>query len=49
LIKIGLISVLLPLHHYLEEKVIHYLTSKKLVELNKEAIFSKFVSRKEAE
>jgi len=49
LIKIGLISILLPLHHYLEEKVIHYLTSKKLLEINKEAIFSKFVTRKDAE
>ncbi|MBC7886318.1 MAG: tetratricopeptide repeat protein [Ferruginibacter sp.] len=32
LIKIGLLSMLLPLHHYLEEKVIHYLLSKKLIE-----------------
>lgn len=48
-IKIGLISILLPLHHYLEEKVIHYLTSRKLLELNKEAILSKFISRKETE
>jgi tetratricopeptide (TPR) repeat protein len=40
-IKIGLISVLLPLHHYLEEKVIHYLTSRKLLEV-KPKLFSRF-------
>jgi tetratricopeptide (TPR) repeat protein len=34
-IKIALISVLLPLHHFLEEKVIHYLTSRKKIDLNK--------------
>lgn len=48
-IKIGLISILLPLHHYLEEKVIHYLTTKKLLEINKEALLGKFISRKESE
>jgi hypothetical protein len=31
LIKIGIISVILPLHHYIEEKLIHYLLSKKLI------------------
>jgi len=31
-IKIILISLLLPLHHFLEEKVIHYLTSHHLLE-----------------
>jgi hypothetical protein len=30
-IKIVLIAILLPLHHYLEHKVIHYLTSHKLL------------------
>lgn len=30
-IKIILIAILLPLHHFLEEKVIHYLTSHKLL------------------
>jgi pentatricopeptide repeat protein len=48
-IKIGLISILLPLHHYLEEKVIHYLTTRKLLEINKDAFFSKFRSRKQSE
>ena len=45
-IKIGLISILLPLHHYMEKKVINYLTSKKMFELNKEAILSKFSAKK---
>jgi hypothetical protein len=31
LIKIGIISIILPLHHYIEEKIIHYLLSKKLI------------------
>jgi tetratricopeptide (TPR) repeat protein len=48
-IKIGLISVLLPLHHYLEEKVIHYLTSRKLLVINKEALLGKFLVKKEVE
>lgn len=48
-IKIGLISLLLPLHHYLEEKVIHYLTSRKLLELNKEMILSKFTRKGQEE
>jgi pentatricopeptide repeat protein len=45
-IKIGLISILLPLHHFLEKRVINYLTSKKMFELNKEAILSKFSTKK---
>ncbi len=35
LIKIGLIAILLPLHHWLEEKVIHYLTNKDLLSHSK--------------
>lgn len=31
MIKIGLIAFLLPFHHWLEEKVVHYLIEKKLV------------------
>lgn len=42
LIKIGLISILLPLHHFTEKKVIHYITTRKLFELNKDSILSKF-------
>jgi len=41
-IKIALISILLPLHHFLEEKVIHYLTSRKMLELNRRTILSRF-------
>jgi len=48
-IKIGLISILLPLHHFLEEKVIHYLTSKKMMELNKAGIFSGLSHKKSEE
>jgi tetratricopeptide (TPR) repeat protein len=48
-IKIVLISILLPLHHFLEEKVIHYLTSRKMLELNKAVLFSKLIPKKEAE
>jgi tetratricopeptide (TPR) repeat protein len=47
LIKIGLISVLLPLHHYLEEKAIHYLTSRKLMEVNKN-LLSRLSRKQEA-
>ncbi len=46
-IKIGLISILLPLHHFLEEKVIHYLTSRKMLQLDKNALLAKIVSKKE--
>ncbi|MEI2748753.1 MAG: hypothetical protein V9E88_08355 [Ferruginibacter sp.] len=35
LIKIGLIAILLPLHHWLEEKVIHHLTNKDLLSNSK--------------
>lgn len=40
LIKIALISLLLPLHHYLEEKVIHYLTSHQML-AHKDSLLSK--------
>lgn len=45
-IKIGLISVLLPFHHFLEKRVINYLTSKKMFELNKGTLLAKFSSKK---
>jgi uncharacterized membrane protein len=48
-IKIGLIPILLPLHHFLEEKVIHYLTSKKMLELNKVGILSASSKKKAGE
>jgi tetratricopeptide (TPR) repeat protein len=42
LIKIVLIAMLLPLHHWLEEKVIHHLTNKDLLKHEK----LKFLSRR---
>ncbi|MFZ6012950.1 MAG: tetratricopeptide repeat protein [Bacteroidota bacterium] len=46
-IKIGLISILLPLHHFLEEKVIHYLISRKLLEVNPRGIITKLYGKRE--
>jgi hypothetical protein len=34
LIKIGIISFMLPLHHTIEERLIHYLISKKKIQFN---------------
>lgn len=48
-IKIGLISILLPLHHFLEHKVIHYLTSRKRFELNKSALFAKLTKKEQGQ
>lgn len=48
-IKIGLISILLPLHHSLEEKAIHYLTSRKMMEIKRNKIFSGFQHNKKEE
>jgi tetratricopeptide (TPR) repeat protein len=45
-IKIGLIAILLPLHHKLEEKVIHYLTTK---ELKGRGFFKKLRKKKDAD
>lgn len=47
LIKIGLISILLPLHHYTEKKVIHYITSRKMFDLNRESFFSRLRKKEE--
>jgi hypothetical protein len=47
-IKIGLISILLPLHHWMEGKVIHYLTTRKMLELNAKDLLSKFAGKTEA-
>jgi hypothetical protein len=48
LIKIGLISLLSPLHHFLEEKVIHYLISRRMIE-GKEIAWPKFWSKRTTE
>ena len=45
LIKIGLLSFLLPFHHWLEEKVIHYLLSRKLIEAKSFSYFRKLLAK----
>ncbi len=45
MIKIALIAILLPLHHYVESAVIRYLTSKKLLEMRKEGFFKRWFAR----
>ena len=44
-IKILLIAMLLPLHHWLEEKVIHYLTSQKLIQVRGKHLVNKWFGR----
>lgn len=50
LIKVALLSVLLPLHHWMEEKVVHYLVSRKLIVLKEQVsfknLFNKLLGRK---
>ncbi len=48
LIKIGLIAILLPLHHWLEEKVIHHLTTRDLLKSEKLKFFSRRIKASEA-
>jgi tetratricopeptide (TPR) repeat protein len=48
-IKIVLISILLPFHHFLEERVIHYLTTRKIIELNRKNLLSKLSGKSEAD
>jgi len=48
LIKIVLIAMLLPLHHWLEEKVIHYLTNRDLLKSEKLKFFSRRIKTSEA-
>jgi hypothetical protein len=49
LFKIGLISILLPFHHWIEHKVIHYLYENRLVDIQKIKSFiaSTFTRKKE--
>ncbi|HYD21133.1 MAG TPA: hypothetical protein VEB40_06650, partial [Flavipsychrobacter sp.] len=42
LFKIMLIAILLPLHHWLEEKVIHYLVSHRMVDASRMSFSSFF-------
>jgi tetratricopeptide (TPR) repeat protein len=48
-IKIILISILLPLHHFLEKKVIHFLTERKLMEGNAKSLFYKITGKTETD
>lgn len=45
-IKIILIAALLPLHHWLEHKVVHYLTSRRLIIPERKSIWSTLTLRK---
>lgn len=42
LIKIGIISMIYPLHHWLEHRLIHYLLNKKLIHVGSLFFFKKF-------
>lgn len=46
LIKIGIISAMFPVHHYLEEKLIHYLISRKLLEIRNRLSFKNLIKRR---
>jgi hypothetical protein len=48
LIKIGIISILLPVHHFLEHKLIHYLLSRHLITVRGKLSFSKLLGRKKS-
>lgn len=45
-IKIVLIAALLPLHHWLEHKVVHYLTSRRLIIPERRSIWQALVPKK---
>jgi tetratricopeptide (TPR) repeat protein len=47
-IKIGLIAILLPLHHWLEEKVIHYLSTQELLHLRGKGFLGRWFRKKDA-
>lgn len=49
LIKIVLIAMLLPLHHWLEEKVIHYLTSQHLLLTKGRNLYDKWFRKKKTQ
>lgn len=46
LIKIGIISVLLPVHHFLEHRIIRYLLSRHLITVRSRLSMAKLFSRK---
>ncbi len=43
LIKIGIISLMLPFHHWLENKIIQYLTTRKMITVGKYFNFRRFL------
>lgn len=45
-IKIGIISIILPLHHFLEHKLIHYLLSRHLITVRSKLSFSSLFKKK---
>ena len=49
LFMIGLAAILLPLHHWLEHKVIHYLTSHNRLTAAGSQLRTKFFNRKKNE
>lgn len=49
LFKIGIIAILLPLHHLLEHTMEHFLESKKLMELRKQLSLKKLLTRHKKE
>ena len=48
-IKIGLIAILSPLHHKLEEKVIHYLTTKELMRIKGRGLLGRWFKKKDVD
>jgi len=46
LIKIVLIAILLPLHHWLEHKVVHYLSSRKLILPSRKSLWNQLLPKK---
>lgn len=48
-IKIVLIAMLLPLHHWLEKKVIHYLSSQELLRMKGRGFLRKWFGKKDAD
>lgn len=47
LIKIAIISILLPIHHFMEKKIIHYLLSRHLISVRSRISFSALFGKKE--
>ncbi len=48
-IKIALIAMLLPFHHWLEKKVIHYLTTQQLLKVRGGGFLGKWFKKKDAD